>query len=342
MILRCYIYFIVICLVFLLICQTEASLGDRSPYFGNCVKKCLEEKCINFHTFKDQSDTNVLNDLVQWHCNDDCRYNCMWKTVDSFNERKWSTPQFDGKWPFMRILCFQEFASVLFSFTNFYAVYYLYKKLRRRLTRKHPMYFVWNVFALISINGWIWSMIFHTRDVRFTEFMDYISAFAIILSYFYCLGMRVLVNQHQIFSVLFSLFCAIVLFNHAKFLSGNRIDYAYHMKITVTIATASILGWLMWCWFHKNKLPYVKDCIIFMFLSAIVGPVLELADFPPIFWIFDAHSLWHLSTTFVHVYFYRFMIEDSLHLSKTLPYKNSMLPERYIERRGSSANRKLV
>lgn len=84
-------------------------------------------------------------------------------------------------------------------------------------------------------------MIFHTRDVRFTEFMDYISAFAIILSYFYCLGMRVLVNQHQIFSVLFSLFCAIVLFNHAKFLSGNRIDYAYHMKITVTIGNNMII-----------------------------------------------------------------------------------------------------
>lgn len=35
--------------------------------------------------------------LLAWSCLDECKYNCMWETVDSFHQRNWKTPQFHGK-----------------------------------------------------------------------------------------------------------------------------------------------------------------------------------------------------------------------------------------------------
>lgn len=35
--------------------------------------------------------------LLKWSCEDECRYDCMWKTVDAYEKRKWRVPQFFGK-----------------------------------------------------------------------------------------------------------------------------------------------------------------------------------------------------------------------------------------------------
>jgi hypothetical protein len=42
------------------------------------------------------------------------------------------------------------------------------------------MYSVWLGYGLVSLNAWFWSTVFHTRDVDFTEKMDYFSAFTIV------------------------------------------------------------------------------------------------------------------------------------------------------------------
>jgi glucan phosphoethanolaminetransferase (alkaline phosphatase superfamily) len=43
------------------------------------------------------------------------------------------------------------------------------------------MYSVWVLYALICVNAWFWSTVFHTRDVQLTEMMDYFCAFSIVL-----------------------------------------------------------------------------------------------------------------------------------------------------------------
>lgn len=37
------------------------------------------------------------------------------------------------------------------------------------------------------------------------------------------------------------------------------------------------------------------------------GALLELLDFPPLFWVLDAHALWHISTVPLNVLFYRWV-----------------------------------
>lgn len=48
-----------------------------------------------FHFRNDEPP--IYLSLLQWSCEDECRYECMWKTVKAFHERNWPTPQFYGK-----------------------------------------------------------------------------------------------------------------------------------------------------------------------------------------------------------------------------------------------------
>lgn len=36
--------------------------------------------------------------------------------------------------------------------------------------------------------------------------------------------------------------------------------------------------------------------------------LLELLDFPPLFWVLDAHAIWHISTIPVHILFFRLVL----------------------------------
>ena len=54
------------------------------------------------------------------------------------------------------------------------------------------MYSVWVLYALICVNAWAWSTVFHTRDIHFTEMMDYFCAFSIVLFSLLAFLLRVL------------------------------------------------------------------------------------------------------------------------------------------------------
>lgn len=111
-----------------------------------------------------------MNKLLFWTCEDECKYDCMWKTTNSFLDRKWAVPQFYGKvntisyqicngtnylifafkWPFLRILGFQEPASVVFSIFNFLAHFKMIQRFRKEVRKDSPCYKVWHIFAGVS------------------------------------------------------------------------------------------------------------------------------------------------------------------------------------------------
>ena len=39
--------------------------------------------------------------------------------------------------------------------------------------------------------------------------------------------------------------------------------------------------------------------------------LLELLDFPPLFWVLDAHAIWHISTIPVHTLFFRSVLHPA-------------------------------
>lgn len=65
--------------------------------------------------------------------------------------------------------------------------------------------------------------------------------------------------------------------------------------------------WLAWCLRNRQRLPHVHKCIVVVLLLQGLS-LLELLDFPPLFWVLDAHAIWHVSTIPVHVLFFRWVL----------------------------------
>ncbi|KAL9692597.1 hypothetical protein quinque_012084 [Culex quinquefasciatus] len=235
---------LVVALLVFLFHQICASGGDQSQFFQNCLKSCVIGNCSKSGlTFRLAGTQNPINKLLLWTCYDECGYDCMWRTTGAFLKRNWTTPQFYGKWPFVRLAGLQEPASVVFSMTNFGTHYHMLKRFRREVRPDSPMY---------------------TR-------------------------------------------CG----------SVGRFDYAYNMKANIVTGMTGAAGWIFWCLLQRRKRRYVWKCFLFVVL-ATSSLLLEINDFPPILWTFDAHSIWHLVTAPLTVLFYSFIIDDCRSLRQEL------------------------
>ena len=78
----------------------------------------------------------------------------------------------------------------------------------------------------------------------------------------------------------------------------------YKIEPFMILGLATVMITMLWWYLNRIKLPYVYLIAWFNILTTFVT-LLELADFPPIFWIFDAHSLWHASTVPLTLLLYR-------------------------------------
>lgn len=254
--------------------------------------------------------------LTGWTCRDDCRYQCMWTTVGLYQAEGYSVPQFHGKWPFARFLCFEEPASALASLLNGLACLLMLLRYRSAVPRQSPMYHTITAFSLVSLNAWFWSTVFHSRDTYLTEKMDYFCASAVILYSIYLCCVRTLGLKRPVVSSMVGVLLILAFTSHVSYLTFVSFDYGYNMAANATIGMVNLLWWLCWCWQNRRTLPYWWKCgLVVMLLHGLA--LLELLDFPPLLWILDAHAVWHLSTVPVHFLFYSFLIDDSLHLLNT-------------------------
>uniref|UniRef100_A0A6B2EHI8 Post-GPI attachment to proteins factor 3 n=1 Tax=Phlebotomus kandelakii TaxID=1109342 RepID=A0A6B2EHI8_9DIPT len=303
----------------------DASSGDRSPYYQNCVKVCQSSNCTDDGSGFQKPELQPLAErLLAWSCYDECTYDCMWKTTRAFLERNWEVPQFHGKWPFVRFLGLQEPASVIFSLANLAANLYMLRQFRARVRRDSPNYWLWHYFGAICCNAWLWSTIFHARDWPITELFDYAFAYSIVISSLCCALLRFLHARHFLLRLLVGIFCALFFMNHFAYLSVGRLDYRFNMQVNVLTGILGGSSWLIWYICTRKNRKYSWKILVFQILAA-ASLLLELNDFPPLFYTFDAHSLWHLATVPLTLLFYSFLIDDCKSLRKeTFSWEDSM------------------
>lgn len=301
---------ITLVLILWLVIISDASEGDRSYYFEKCLEKCDESVCHN-HTRRIEMRLKqpLTLRLTMWDCEDECKYHCMWGTVKMFLKDKNRVPQFYGKWPFIRFCGAQEPASAVFSILNALSLYVMWKKFRRKVRMSAPTYYVWNGYALVAMNAWWWSTVFHTRDTPVTEMLDYFSAASGVLYSFFGLCARVLYKKSRFWPALCGCLCCLWFIKHVHYLAFVHFDYAYNMNATIMIGLVNSIGWLLFCAIHWHEMPHVKKCSTVVLLVNLFL-LLELGDFPPFFWTFDAHSLWHLGTIPLPWLWFNFLIED--------------------------------
>lgn len=76
------------------------------------------------------------------------------------------------------------------------------------------------------------------------------------------------------------------------------------VQFSIPAGMTGAAGWILWCMTQRRKRRYVWKCFLFIVL-ATSSLLLEVNDFPPIFWTLDAHAIWHLVTAPLTVLFYR-------------------------------------
>lgn len=294
--------------------QSLASQGDGNVYYQRCISNCASDKCTkDGKHFTSDHQQPVHLQVLFWDCKSECKYECMWKTVDQFEERGWKMPQFYGKWPFVRILGIQEPASALFSLFNLLAHWKHYRKFKETVRHDSPMYYIWTIFSWVCIVGWSCSTIFHSRDVEITEFLDYACAFAIVLVTCYCVLMRLIRGAPAFIRLFVSVLFLSFFLNHTAYLYLGAFDYGYNMKLNIVIGGGTVILAFAWSLYRRFQMPHVWKCAVF-FVALSTGMILEVFDFPPIFNTFDSHALWHLYTAPITFLIYSFIIDDCKYL----------------------------
>ncbi|KAK7479334.1 hypothetical protein BaRGS_00029412 [Batillaria attramentaria] len=302
--------------------QSSASLGDRSYAFQKCLRNCSQSNCTDVTSFEEQQPKHLK--ILGWTCYAECQYSCMWHTVDAFIRDGSPVPQFYGKWPFIRVFGIQEPASVVFSILNA-AGHLMVLRYRALVSSSTPMYYVWHGMALIAVNAWTWSTIYHTRDTDFTEMMDYFFALSIVLYNVFAVFCRcdAFGTDKWWRPTVAGVIMFIFYLRHVHYLAYVKFDYGYNMKVNVAVGLCSIIGWVAWCIANRRH-PYVWQCAVAM-LGINILALLELLDFPPLFWALDAHSLWHAGTAPVNLLWWKFIIDDGIHLQKQLEEKKKIV-----------------
>jgi hypothetical protein len=205
----------------------------------------------------------------------------------------------------------QEPFSVFFSLLNFLAHQNGLAKIMSSIPASYPLRKYYVMLAYFGMASWTFSMIFHTRDYRITEELDYFGAGASVLYGLYYTPIRVFrmdregEKRKSILRVWTTL-CILMFVAHVTYLKSFSWDYGYNMAANVA---AGVVQNALWSWFSWQK--YNESGRVWATWPGVVvawilvAMSLELLDFPPWWGCLDAHSLWHLGTVAPTMIFYK-------------------------------------
>ena len=203
----------------------------------------------------------------------------------------------------------QEPFSVLFSLMNLIAHRNGMTKVRKAIPSRYPLRPYYLLLGYFGVASWTFSMIFHTRDLDFTEKLDYFAAGASVLYGLYYTPIRIFrldrpAKEQTLW--IWTILCCGLYVGHVVYLTCWSWDYAYNMTANVVIGS---LQNVLWTWFSVMRYRKLhKTWTIWPGLIVawiIMAMSLELFDFAPIWGMIDAHSLWHLGTVIPTVWWYR-------------------------------------
>ncbi|KAH9977103.1 Per1-like protein [Lactifluus volemus] len=310
-----------------------ASSGDQSDAFQTCLQQCTRQSCAPEDRRSLQAQPLALR-LTRWTCTDDCKYTCMHTLTDFAAESGVRMEQYYGKWPFWRFAGMQEPAAVAFSFVNLLMHVLGADWLRRGVHPAHPMRPFYLTWAYVSINAWIWSAVFHTRDTPLTEKLDYFSAALAILYALYMAVVRLFhlysgtrafpgrPGKRPLFHAWRAL-TALTYVAHIAYLGfAERFDYTYNVVFNLVVGLGHHALWLMFA--LPGSAPFARfanmppayrpahaGTAALVVALTTAASMLELFDFPPWRRVVDAHALWHLATAPLAVMWYDFLLTDA-------------------------------
>jgi post-GPI attachment to proteins factor 3 len=292
--------------------------------FVSCVLSCQKTGCVNVGPINcytvcasSRYAPPLALKLTQWSCETDCQYHCM-QAIElhkkSIGDRL--IEKYNGKWPFHRILGFQELASSLFSVLNLVAHVHCMLCLRRHLLSiqeegKYCYSWLWFTYSGLSVNAWLWSTVFHARDTHCTEKFDYLSAIAVVLFSCAAAVIRTLNLQRPRQQLLVVGLTSVLYLRHCYHMLFVKFDYGYNMAVCIAAGALGAVMWLAFCY----AVPHPGRKVLLSFIASVyVAMLFEVLDFPPVMGLIDAHCMWHALTVPLVYLWYRFVYADIGHV----------------------------
>ena len=229
-----------------------SSVGDRDPAYRACVSACTRpEACEAWQA-------TPLLDFNGWSCSADCAYHCMWRITSIRQAQGQTVLQYHGKWPFARLFGMQEPVAAMASLVN--GLVHLAGLLRCwQLMSAVPSGWLWRVFGLLSVNAWLWALVFHCRDVYWTQCADYFSATLLV-------GGAALVAAHHLAETYgraagrasSATVVALALAAYGEHVRRmlRHFDYGAHLRLNVALGAVHQLLWLLWWWRARATRPH--------------------------------------------------------------------------------------
>jgi len=322
---------LLLCLLVLRAGGAAASEGDFLPEFVGCVDQCADDGCVRVAgapaacpaaAGPPAGAAPLALRALRWDCEADCRYHCM-AAVEGARRAAGGAPvKYFGKWPFTRLAGMQEAASVLLSLANF-AAHALglaaYQEHTRPLRRPgaaralYPHRRLWLLTGGLALNAWLASALFHARDTRVTERLDYLSADLFIFGSAAAAGARTLELGGAARAGLLGA-AALFLARHFHYMLAVRFDYGYNVNVCIAAGAAQAVAWVAWC--LRRRHPARATLLAYIALLNAAA-LLEVFDFPPLGGLLDAHACWHAATVPLTFLWWRFLREDvSYHVAR--------------------------
>jgi len=250
--------------------------------------------------------------LLQWTCDEDCRYECSRNHTDYRRARDEPPLQYFGKWPFVRVLGTQEWFSSIFSLGNLvpaiWAVIVLMTDLRCRLA-PHRVRLIYLYYALTACLAWTCSAWFHARDNKLSELADYAMSDLFIVTgatvaVYRLLNVRHMVSIALVHGIGFAVFVAQV-----TYLVVIKFDYGWNTTWAVLVNCITSIGWIIYVVKWWGKRPYVWKLAWFHALCWLAA-MNEFFDYAPFYDLLDAHAIWHGATIPLAGLTWSFIVDD--------------------------------
>nr|GEV42326.1 post-GPI attachment to proteins factor 3 [Tanacetum cinerariifolium] len=281
----------------------HASIGDADPSYRSCLTECETTGCVGGLCFSHCNlSSNVASVDGHWE-----------------NERAASGHEpvkYHGKWPFKRVLWkIQEPASVAFSLLNLVTHFLGWLSfliiLRNNKSDNKPHYDyagLWHLYALLALNSWFWSAVFHSRDVELTEKLDYFSAIALLGYSLIVAILRSFNVRLEAARVMVSAPLLAFVTTHILYLNNYKLDYGWNMQVCVAMGVAQLLIWAVWGGVSGHPSRWK---LWFVIVAGALAMLLEIYDFPPYEGFVDAHAAWHATTIPLTYMWWSFIKDDA-------------------------------
>ena len=268
-----------------------------------------------------------------WTCEEDCGYRCMRAVEEARVSQGFIPAKYHGKWSFRRVAGAQEFVSAVASVANG-AVHAWHLPMLARHRRRwgskkglrggarvvqgyegvdvdgnpgSPFATLWMCNAVIHMNAWLWSTVFHARDTDVTRGMDYASAnvvffFSLFEAVTRSAGWRS-PRQWGAFAAL----CAAGLLAHWSYMFFFNFDYTLNLYVCAACAVGAWGTLVLWAarQRHPGRRALAMCCT-----SWFLAGTAEVWDFAPVCGLMDAHALWHCLTPVCSWLWYVFIAAD--------------------------------